>query len=54
MIAAEPPLATGQPLWWLAQISAMPTAELSGRLSGLNAWAATPPKSARACGVEKD
>ena len=33
---------------WQAQINAMPTAELIGRLSLLNACAATPPKSARA------
>ena len=38
---------------WQAQISATPTAELIGRFSGLNACAATPPKSALACGVRK-
>ena len=51
VIEREPPRATGQPPAWQATISAIPTAELSGRVSGLNACAATPPNSARACGV---
>jgi hypothetical protein len=50
-IAREPPLATGQPNAWQASIRAQPTDELIGLVSGAKAWAATPPKSARACGV---
>ena len=48
MIAREPPLATGQPNAWHASISAQPTDELIGRVSGAKAWAATPPNSALA------
>ena len=51
LIACEPPRATGQPKRWQAQISAMPTDELIGRVSGLNACAATPPNSALAFAV---
>ena len=51
VIAPEPPFATAQPAWWQAHVSAIPTAELIGRLSGLKACAATPPKSAFACSV---
>ena len=35
----------------MREMSAMPTAELIGRLRTVRAWAATPPKSARAWGV---
>src|SRR4051794_41909492 len=51
LIARDPPFATGQPKAWQASISAHPTDELISWLSGLKAWAATPPKRARACGV---
>ena len=34
MIEREPPAATAQPKRWQAQISAMPTDELIGRVSG--------------------
>ena len=40
--------ATAQPKRWHPQIRAIPTDELIGRSSGLIAWAATPPNSARA------
>ena len=54
VIACEPPFATGQPKAWQALISAHPTEELIGRFIGLKAWAATPPNSARACGVRQE
>ena len=50
-IACEPPAATGQPKLWQAAASAIPTAALSGRVSGLKEWAAAPPNSARAAGA---
>ena len=51
VIDREPPFATGQPLWWQAVVSAIPTAELIGRFRGLRACAATPPNSAFACAL---
>ena len=53
VIEREPPAATAQPKLWHAQMSAIPTEELIGRVSGLKACAATPPNSARACGVRQ-
>ena len=53
VIERDPPAATAQPNLWHAQTSAIPTEELIGRVSGLKACAATPPNSARACGVRQ-
>jgi len=51
VIDPDPAFATGHPKACPASINAQPTAELIGRLSGLKECAATPPKSAVACGV---
>ena len=53
VIEREPPRATAQPHVWQAQMSAVPTDELIGRVSGAIACAATPPKSALAWGVRQ-
>jgi hypothetical protein len=49
-IDCEPPRATGQPTLWQALVSAIPTAALTGRVSGLKEWAEVPPNSARVAG----
>ncbi len=50
-IDCEPPAATGQPTLWQAAVSAIPTEALSGCVSGLKEWAATPANRARVAGV---